>query len=146
MLRRPFILFLLLYFFLSIVLASLFAPMDPIDHLSGCGTIDDGLHDLFEENHVDLDAFWAQFSPPSTPPDTRHSSHSFNVTEMTGEDLSLVEAWLADEGEGARAGDGQRRQVDAGDGPRAGGGALAQGGAGGARGVGEDPPRPGNNG
>ena len=101
MLRRPFILFLLL-FFLSIVLASLFAPMDPIDHLSGCGTIDDGLHDLFEENHVDLDAFWAQFSPPSTPPDTRHSSHSFNVTEMTGEDLSLVEAWLADEGKGAR--------------------------------------------
>ena len=66
--------------------------MDPIDHLPGCGTIDGDLHDLFEDNHVDLDVFWAQFSPPPTIPDTRYSSHSINAIEMTGEDLSLVEA------------------------------------------------------
>ena len=103
--------------------------MDPIDRLSGCGTIEDDLLHLFGDNHVDLDNFWAQISPPSTFSDIRHSSNSTNAFEMTGEDLSLVEAWLTGEGDDARAGDGQRRQVDAGGGPLAGGGALALGGA-----------------
>ena len=63
---------------------------------------------------------------------------------MTGEDLLLVEAWLADEGEGARAGDGQRRQGDAGGGARAGGGIRDRDDADGAGDVGEDLPRPGD--
>ena len=54
-----------------------------------------------------------------------------------------MEAWLADEGEGARAGDGQRRQGDAGGSARAGGGAQDRDDAGGAGGIGENLPRPG---
>jgi len=77
--------------------------MDPIVRLSGCGTIKDDLFHLLGNQHVDLDDFWVQFPSPSTIPDTLHPSNSTNTVEMTGEDLSLVKAWLAGEGEGARA-------------------------------------------
>ena len=63
---------------------------------------------------------------------------------MTGEDLFLVEAWLAGEEEGACSGDGRPRQVDAGDNVRAGGDTSAQGGVDGVGDVEEDPLRPRN--
>ena len=89
--------------------------MDPTNHLSGCGTVEDDLFPLLGNQNVDLDTFWAQFSSPST---TYNAPSSFipskNVVDMVGGDFSSIEAWLADGDEDTRAGGGPSRQEDAG--------------------------------
>ena len=108
-----FLLFNIILLFSDVITRS-HVLMDPANHLSGCGSVDDDFSLLLENQNVDLEEFWTQFSSPST---TYSAPSSFvprkNAIDMAGGDFSSIDAWLADGDEDTRAGDGPSRKGDA---------------------------------